>query len=257
MAGESRIGIVVLAAGNGTRFGRKMPKQYNRIWKVPVFIAATLPFVSACGSSIARIVIICPPSRVKYTERLTKMHLPANIPVSVIGGGEKRIDSLFRSTTHLAASLQSDDLVLIHDGARPMLHSADIQGQLSDFAARDLDASMLVKPTAESLFKYTRPGRIAGLNREEYCLAETPTLLKMHVLSDLYQKWAHKTGSFHQSVDILELASRHKKYKIGSYAAKHPNIKLTHPADMALIRFLCPKNPHKIQRSGTKTKTRR
>src|SRR5579862_6943203 len=53
-------GVVVVAAGRGTRFGGTLPKQYSLLAGRPVLLHAIRPFAS--HPDVAHIVVVLPPA---------------------------------------------------------------------------------------------------------------------------------------------------------------------------------------------------
>src|SRR5918911_4295331 len=107
---------IVVAAGRGSRFGGAIPKQYRKLAGRPVLRHAVEALLRG-GSLAGMVVAVHPDDRSLYDQ--TVLHLELLPPVT---GGAERQDSVLAALESLAP-LQPD-LVLVHDGARPLLDSA-------------------------------------------------------------------------------------------------------------------------------------
>jgi 2-C-methyl-D-erythritol 4-phosphate cytidylyltransferase len=228
------VALLVLAAGSGTRFQHVTPKQYHILSREPLFVHAIRPFLSTCRATLKQVVIACPESFMALTKRQSERYLPADVPTSIIVGGRRRIDTIFSSIEYALRDKQIKTL-FVHDAARPLTHPDDIRGLMRAFSKGRWDAGVLGKPLSESLFMKSG-AHLKGMNREEYCFGETPFVYTRNVAEDMLERWEKKTGTFHTTLDLTELLSRSGHYRIGSYEAKHPNIKLTYPVDALIIR---------------------
>ena len=118
----TRIAVVVLAAGSGTRFGHST----NKVW-LPL---NGLGIISHCllnatrSFAHSRVVLVIDPADVAIASEVLAREIP-QIPVELVHGGQTRHDSEFKALIHLASDIEADniDVVLIHDGARPLASS--------------------------------------------------------------------------------------------------------------------------------------
>jgi 2-C-methyl-D-erythritol 4-phosphate cytidylyltransferase len=118
----TQVAVVVLAAGSGTRFGHGtnkvwMPLKDRRIISHSL-INATESFPGC------RTVLVIDPADEKMAREVLALEIP-EIAVEIVNGGRTRHDSEFNALRHLAPDILSDqiDVVLIHDGARPLASS--------------------------------------------------------------------------------------------------------------------------------------
>ena len=100
------VGVVVPAAGAGTRLGPGAPKALRSLAGEPLLVHAVRR-LRACPS-IGPIVVAAPPAEVEQVQSM----LP---DVVVVAGGAERQDSVAAA---LAALPPEVDLVLVHDAAR-------------------------------------------------------------------------------------------------------------------------------------------
>jgi 2-C-methyl-D-erythritol 4-phosphate cytidylyltransferase len=110
---EPRIGVVVVAAGAGARFGADVPKAFVTLHG-RTLLAWSVEAALGCPN-VACVVVVAPPSHLPEAERETAGY--ARVPVRVVPGGAERPDSV---AAGLAALPSTVDVVLVHDAARAM-----------------------------------------------------------------------------------------------------------------------------------------
>ncbi len=113
------MGVVVVAAGKGTRSGGGAPKQYRPIAGIPVVLHALRPFTA--HAEVAHVVLVLPPAEAAAPPPfLAELRGPGLV---MVAGGEERSDSV---AAGLAALRKDCAVVLVHDGARPFADPAVI-----------------------------------------------------------------------------------------------------------------------------------
>lgn len=117
-----RTAVVVLAAGSGSRFGHST----NKVW-LPLsgrriisrsLVNAAKPFKKA------RLVLVIHPDDEAMAEEVLAREIP-QLKVEIVYGGATRHESEYQALMHLRSGIESGDIdvVLIHDGARPLATS--------------------------------------------------------------------------------------------------------------------------------------
>jgi len=118
---STKIAVVIVAAGRGSRAGAGLPKQYRDL-NGQVVLARTL----ACFAGYARVVVAIHPDDKELFEQAC---LGIGDDIQYVEGGATR-------TASVKAALEAHrpyapDIVLIHDGARPFLQTQTIDHVLS------------------------------------------------------------------------------------------------------------------------------
>ena len=117
-----RTAVVVLAAGSGSRFGHST----NKVW-LPLsgrriisrsLVNAAKPFKKA------RLVLVIHPDDEAMAKEVLAREIP-QLKVEIVYGGATRHESEYQALMHLRNGIESGDIdvVLIHDGARPLATS--------------------------------------------------------------------------------------------------------------------------------------
>ncbi|MEA2753865.1 MAG: 2-C-methyl-D-erythritol 4-phosphate cytidylyltransferase, partial [Aliidongia sp.] len=118
-----RCHVLIVAAGRGSRFGGPLPKQYCLLAGQPVLRHTVAAFRTRPDIVSIR-VAIHPDDRALYDAAVGDLGLPEPVP-----GGALRQDSV--RNLLMALDAEPDDIVLIHDGARPLVSAAIIDATLS------------------------------------------------------------------------------------------------------------------------------
>ncbi|MBY0281385.1 MAG: bifunctional 2-C-methyl-D-erythritol 4-phosphate cytidylyltransferase/2-C-methyl-D-erythritol 2,4-cyclodiphosphate synthase [Alphaproteobacteria bacterium] len=111
-----KIFALIVAGGQGNRFGSELPKQYCQLNGKTVIDHAITPFLNHTAITGVQVVIG------KGTESLYESSLQGLNLLPVAYGGTTRQESVFRGLEALKA--HKPDLVLIHDAARPYITDA-------------------------------------------------------------------------------------------------------------------------------------
>ena len=212
-----RVAAILLAGGTGSRFGAETPKQFLPLAGAPVLRHAAAALLDA-GVPIQP---VGDPARVAAA-LAPLAHRP------VVPGGETRQDSVRAGLAALAAD--APELVLIHDGARPLIPPDTIPALLA--ALETADGAIPAVAVADTL-KRVADGRItATVPREGLFRAQTPqafryaTLVAAHVAAP---------PGLTDDAAVLEAAGR----AVAVVSGSEDNIKLTYPEDrMRLERAL-------------------
>ena len=116
-----RVTAVIVAAGSGTRMGAHMPKQFLKIGGRTILETAVLPFEK--NESIDRILVMTSPDFVGLCQELCGRFTKVE---AVLPGGKERQDTVYEAVRRIP----DGELVLIHDGVRPYVTDAVIEGVL-------------------------------------------------------------------------------------------------------------------------------
>ena len=144
-------------------------------------------------------------------------------------GGSTRASSVFNGLkTLLNAGAVGHDWVLVHDAARCLITSAQIQ-QLLDACLNDEVGGLLALPLPDTL-KSAHAGRVAStLSRADKWLAQTPQMFRIGSVLDALQLAGDAVTDESSAIEAMGLAP---KLVLGSAQ----NFKVTYPEDFALAQ---------------------
>jgi 2-C-methyl-D-erythritol 4-phosphate cytidylyltransferase/2-C-methyl-D-erythritol 2,4-cyclodiphosphate synthase len=171
MHGEKTIAALIVAAGEGTRAGQELPKQYVRIGGRPVLTHAIDALASHPAISSVQVVIGAGHETL-YADAVGVRSLPA----PVFGGATRR--------ESVIAGLEAIDanIVLIHDAARPFLPLAVIDNLIA--ALDRSDGAIPALPVADTLARGADGQLGDTVRRDELHRVQTPqTFLRNDILA--------------------------------------------------------------------------
>jgi 2-C-methyl-D-erythritol 4-phosphate cytidylyltransferase len=219
------VGVIVVAAGQGQRFGQDTPKQYQLVRGVPVVLRALRPFTS--HPDVGQVMLVLPPADAKNPPPFL-----AGFPSSalqIVSGGLHRRDSV---KSGLAALGQEYGVVLVHDGARPFVERGVIDAVIAH--ARLGEGAIAAVPVSDTLKQGSAqdPTRIERtIARDGLWRAQTPQGFPRAVLERAHALAGADATDDAALVEMLGIAVR-------LVPDSSRNLKITTPDDLALAELL-------------------
>jgi len=109
---------LILAAGSSHRFNADLPKQFFQINGKPLIWYAINSFQTV--EEIDAIVIVAKKDHIDYLSALVQEYNLTKVR-HIILGGQTRQESSFNGVKFVKTIAHDDDIVLIHDAARPLI----------------------------------------------------------------------------------------------------------------------------------------
>ena len=219
-----RLLALVPAAGGGRRFGGAVPKQLLPVAGRPL-ILWTVERLLAVG--VDALAVALPAAALAAPE----LEALAGPQVKRLAGGATRQESVARCLAALPG--RPEDLLLIHDGARPAVHPEDVAAVVA--ATRGADGAVLGRSLTDTLKQVAEGEVVSTLEREGCFRAETPQVFRREVLE---RALAAAAAAGFLGTDESSLVERLAGVRIRAVAARRPNPKLTAPGDLAIIETL-------------------
>lgn len=219
--------VVVPAAGRGTRFGGPVPKQYLEV-AGRTLLAYTLDALTAHPRVAGAMVAIAEhdvdwPGWTEVNGR----------PVHTCIGGATRADSVLAGLRALPGEVAAEDLVLVHDAARPNLALQDLQRLLDEAGAHAI-GGILAAPVRDTLKRADAAQMIVATEpREQLWRAFTPQMFRRQALVDALAAAAQA------GVQVTDeaMAMERQGLKPLLVEGAEDNFKVTTPADLARFEF--------------------
>ncbi|MGS2742783.1 2-C-methyl-D-erythritol 4-phosphate cytidylyltransferase [Halomonas sp. LS-001] len=217
--------LVVPAAGQGKRMGANIPKQYLTLQGKPILVQTLQRLYAALPS--ARLVL-CLDADDRWFET---DWVPFNGWQRVAGGTE-RMDSVLNALQAMDAA--DDDLVLVHDVARPCVAVTDLIA-LEKAARLHRGGALLAMPVADTMKRASASGAVAHTeSREGLWHALTPQGCRYGLLRRALEH--ARDGLRENATQVTDEASALEA--IGEspqlVSGRRDNIKVTHPDDLVL-----------------------
>jgi len=229
MTDRPRIVALIPAAGGGSRFGSRLPKQYADLNGRPLLVCAIERL--AAGVALDQMFVALAPDDVLY-DRLVGAHARVR---ALHCGGASRAETVANSLTELASHCADTDWVLVHDAARPCV-PVEALARLVAEVADDPVGGLLAIPVADTLKREDRETPAQVLRTEDRSglwQAQTPQLFRYDVLRRAFAlDGALDATDEAQAVERLAMtgACSLPWLVMGSTL----NIKITYPGDLAL-----------------------
>ncbi len=217
----SGVDAVVVAAGASARMGG-VDKLGLLVGGRPV-LAWTLSALAA-APIVRRIVVVTTGARVGAVSAAP--WLPPRV-VAVVEGGARRQDSVASGIAALGEG-SPDDVVLVHDGARPLV-SPGLVARVA-MAAAEHGAAVPVVAVAETLKRVVDGLIVATVDRAPLAAAQTPQGIRRDVLA---RAWAEKppaaAATWTDEAALLEAC----RIPVHALSGEATNLKVTLPGDLA------------------------
>ncbi|OGH95828.1 MAG: 2-C-methyl-D-erythritol 4-phosphate cytidylyltransferase [Candidatus Melainabacteria bacterium GWF2_32_7] len=222
-----KITAIIPAAGSGTRYSSNKNKLFEDLSGMPV-IVHTLKKISAV-KEINNIIICTSYDLIGEIEQLVKNHNISKVK-SVISGGKIRQESVFLGL--LESRKFNPDIVLIHDGARPLISVEIIENSI--YTAIEKGASVVAVPVKDTIKRVNiKTGQIIEtLKRDELWNIQTPQVFKFKEILEAHEFF--KGQDFTDDAALLE----ELKFSVSVVMGSYKNIKITTEEDLKIARVL-------------------
>jgi len=219
---------IILAAGDSKRISGTN-KLFFKIKGKPL-IFYTLHQITK-HSQIQKIILVAKKENFPRLSFLIKKYKLKKISM-IVEGGRKRQDSVFnglKAVQQLKA--KQKDLVLIHNGANPLVSSKEITQTIK--AGKKYKAALVATSAKDTIKKVDRNGFVVKtLDRRRIFLAQTPQVIEYQLAKKVFDK--AKKQKFYSTDDVSLVEKSGIKPKI--IQANPKNIKITYPEDLKFIK---------------------
>jgi len=212
-----KVSAIVVAAGAGRRFGSA--KQFALLRGKTVL--ETCLEAIAGHPEVDELVLVLPAgeSGAQYRERWSKI-------IAVVRGGEKRQDSVAHGFARLGSG--PADLVLVHDGVRPLVSREVITRVIS--RAGETGAAVAAVPVEDTIKEAAGGFVVRTLERDNMQHIQTPQAFRYEVLERAL--WQAREDGFY-GTDEAALVER-TGHPVAVVPGDRRNIKITTAADLKI-----------------------
>jgi 2-C-methyl-D-erythritol 4-phosphate cytidylyltransferase len=211
---------LIPAAGLGKRFGAK--KQFLELAGRPVLVHTLRAFEES--PSVAEICVAVPETEIDAAREMISRH-GLKKPVQVVAGGKERQDSV-----RLAfESARPRDIVLVHDGVRPLVTPELIEETIAGAAA--FGGCIAALPVKETVKKTDAEGQIVQtVDRASLWSVQTPQAFRHEIFRRAVER-AGRDGFLGTDEAMLV---EHLGEKVKVVTGSPYNIKITSPEDLRI-----------------------
>ncbi len=223
--------VIILAGGIGSRLGGPMPKQFLSLNDKPVIVHTLENFER--NKNIDGIIIVCVRDWISHLKEILLEYKISKV-IDIVEGGETGHDSTRNGIFSLREKLSSDDYIIIHDAARPILPQAAIDEMLK--VAHDKGNASLAIPCYETVI-YTDDGSSGDkqLDRCKIMRIQTPQTYRYGEILPLYDMAEKENKHDFVYADLVLIYYGKTVYFSKGFTN---NIKITRKEDIPLCKAL-------------------
>lgn len=223
---NSKITLIVAAAGVGKRMGLGYPKQFLEVDGKPLFIK-TLE-VAEKTQSIEKIIIVTNEENVDLVKELTEKFGISKIENVIPGGSERQY-----SIENALKLCEENEIIAVQDGVRPNLKEKYFTEALEKLE-RDLslDGIVIGVKLKDTIKKVDENGIVIETpKREEYIAVHTPQIFRGKILKEAYNRAREEEFLGTDDSSLVERIGG----KVGLILGDYDNIKITTVEDLKQI----------------------
>ncbi len=230
---------IITAAGRGTRFKSNISKQFLNIYGKPILAHTLSIFEKIPG--IDSIFVTVPKDYLKSCrEDIIEKYTFKKVKKLVVGG-RNRQESIYNALKAIPAA--NTDIVLIHDGVRPLVTSLEVRKTIEKLVKDNkkdpqVKGVIVAAPAKETIKKIKKNTIDSTIPRGKVWHAQTPQTFFYREIMEAYSK-AFEDGFI--GTDDSSLMER-MGWKVNILRGRHENIKITTPTDLFLAELIMNKN---------------
>ena len=231
---DRKTAVIICAGGIGKRMGAGKPKQFMELECGESILRHTVDIfrTGKAGDMTDILVVTAPSGFEEETERLvnsdavgsnTEISDAAKSVANIVTGGAERQDSVRAALEFLSSKgYEGDDIVLIHDGARPFVTEKVIM-DVAD-AAYEHQAAIAAVPVKDTI----RDLEKGTLDRSSLYSVQTPQGFRFGLIRDAVESASEEGFYGTDDGSLVERTGLMPEIVPGDYS----NIKITTPEDL-------------------------
>ena len=224
---------LIFAGGTGLRMNSKSkPKQFLELHGKPVIIYTIEVFER--HPEVDSIAVVCLESWIPELQFQLQKNLIQKVRV-IVPGGKTGHDSITNGLKAMKPYASMGDIVLIHDGVRPLIRGEIITRNIE--AVRTYGSAITSSPAQETEIRVEEMTRVIEdvPIRAHMYTAKAPQSFYYGDILKAHEK-AEKTGF--KSIDSVDLLNHLGRRNLHIVPCSRFNLKITEPADYYIFRAL-------------------
>ena len=223
---SSKAFALIPAAGMGKRMGASINKQYLQLDGLPI-VARTISIFEE-SPLIEAIYLVIPADEIPYCREHVVAACGFRKVVEIVPGGRERQNSVMNGLNAMRCNVTDDDVVLIHDGVRPLI-TPQLLSESIDIV-RNNDGALVAVPAKDTI-KIVRDGIIIDTPpREMLWQAQTPQSFRFATIYAAHRSAEQEGFMGTDDASLVERCGGVVRVVRGTYR----NIKITTPEDLVL-----------------------
>lgn len=227
----NKITAIVLAAGSGSRMKSKTKKQFMEIKGKPVIWYSLFEFEK---SRVDEIILVTGKEDIDYCKKEIVEKYNLKKIKNVVAGGSERYESVYNGLKEVTGNI-----VLIHDGARPLINNEIIERSIEGTIKSD--ACVVGVPVKDTIKRANKEGYIIDTpNRSELWITQTPQSFKTDLVKMAYKKMKEELEKGNTTLNITDDAMVVEEFttnQVRFVQGDYENIKVTTPEDIDIAEL--------------------
>lgn len=227
----NKITAIVLAAGSGSRMKSKTKKQFMEIKGKPVIWYSLFEFEK---SRVDEIILVTGKEDIDYCKKEIVEKYNLKKIKNVVAGGSERYESVYNGLKEVTGNI-----VLIHDGARPLINNEIIERSIEGTIKSD--ACVVGVPVKDTIKRANKEGYIIDIpNRSELWITQTPQSYKTDLVKMAYKKMKEELEKGNTTLNITDDAMVVEEFttnQVRFVQGDYKNIKVTTPEDIDIAEL--------------------
>ena len=227
----NKITAIVLAAGSGSRMKSKTKKQFMEIKGKPVIWYSLFEFEK---SRVDEIILVTGKEDIDYCKKEIVEKYNLKKIKNVVAGGSERYESVYNGLKEVTGNI-----VLIHDGARPLINNEIIERSIEGTIKSD--ACVVGVPVKDTIKRANKEGYIIDTqNRSELWITQTPQSFKTDLVKMAYKKMKEELEKGNTTLNITDDAMVVEEFttnQVRFVQGDYKNIKVTTPEDIDIAEL--------------------
>ena len=227
----NKITAIVLAAGSGSRMKSKTKKHFMEIKGKPVIWYSLFEFEK---SRVDEIILVTGKEDIDYCKKEIVEKYNLKKIKNVVAGGSERYESVYNGLKEVTGNI-----VLIHDGARPLINNEIIERSIEGTIKSD--ACVVGVPVKDTIKRANKEGYIIDTpNRSELWITQTPQSFKTDLVKMAYKKMKEELEKGNTTLNITDDAMVVEEFttnQVRFVQGDYKNIKVTTPEDIDIAEL--------------------
>ncbi|HEX2786301.1 MAG TPA: 2-C-methyl-D-erythritol 4-phosphate cytidylyltransferase [Ignavibacteria bacterium] len=221
--------VIIPAAGSGSRFGSKTPKQFLKLPPKNIEVISYTIKKFQEINSVNEIIIATSSDNFKKLKKIISDNKFSKVS-RIVEGGETRHQSGFNALLSLKCG--KDDRIIIHDAVRPFITKKKIKELIKlSIKYPELVPGLKVNDTIKKIDDKNFISE--SLKRENIWRIQTPQIFRYEILVKSFEH-AHKTKFI--GTDESSIVTN-AGYKVKIVEGEISNLKITTKEDLKIINF--------------------
>jgi len=218
---------IIAAAGQGKRMAKGINKAFILLNNRPI-LAHTLDVFEACAG-INDIIVVVGADDIQQTRTIINTYGYRKIK-EVVPGGAERQHSIANALKEIPVNTQ---LVLIHDGARPLVTQKLVMEVL--LASNETGAAIVAVPVKETIKIGNKEGFVLETpDRTNLWAVQTPQVFKRDIIEEAYRQAEQAAVVATDDAGLVERIGVKVRLIMGDYN----NLKVTTPEDLVVAETI-------------------